>query len=260
MIDVVWDWVAWQRPAGRKAGFTLEGEGEEQHLVRIPGVEFKDYQPHPGIFRDLADVSAQPAGVLRFANRYGQLSNDPLSSFLSTWYGEIDGMRRLVDLSDALEKADWPTLSSRLGIKSKASADAVVDAAVSEIGRTLKRRLLDWPGSETEGAWNSRRSHVELRLKFHDLIGFMFFQVLHGLIGGRRYRPCEYCRKWFQVAPGKGRTDKLSCSPSCRYQLYRRRRRRARELHDHGRTVKQIARALGSEAETVRRWIAKEGT
>jgi hypothetical protein len=106
-----------------------------------------------------------------------------------------------------------------------------------------------------EGGFNTKTKLVQARFEHDDLFGFMLFQFGLSLIEGRQFRQCGFCGQWFRLAPSTARADKATCSDSCRYQLYRRRRRRAIQLHDEGRTAKQISKALGSDVSTIKKWL-----
>jgi DNA-binding NarL/FixJ family response regulator len=77
--------------------------------------------------------------------------------------------------------------------------------------------------------------------------------------GDRRYQQCPVCRRWFELTPGVHRADKLTCSQACRTRAYRHRQEKAVQLHAEGRTVRQIAKEIGSDVKTVRGWIQNSG-
>ncbi len=66
---------------------------------------------------------------------------------------------------------------------------------------------------------------------------------------------CIRCGKRIEYAPGVNRADKTTCSDSCRSLLYRRRKKQAASMQAEGKTVKEIAEALGSDTNTVKGWI-----
>jgi hypothetical protein len=255
MLEVRFDEFTWQHPARRRLGFRWAGEGDARHLALLPGAVLEPYQPHPGTFRDLADLAPDPAAICKFVNRYGVLRTEAPSAFLVSWVDAIRAMHDLVALADALNAADWNKVRQLLDTADDPD-DVLADAAGQRLGGVLKRTALD-QGLDVEGTLNPVTKHAQLRFKHADLHGFMFFQLALSVVGDRRYRRCEYCCKWFQVAPSVGRADKASCSASCRSQLYRRRRRRAVQLHGEGLRLKQIAKKIASDVATVRKWIGK---
>src|SRR5262249_39614545 len=58
-------------------------------------------------------------------------------------------------------------------------------------------------------------------------------------------RRCTECARWFDVAPGTNRADRLTCSTTCRSKAYRERQEQARRMHAEGKTFGKIAKELG---------------
>jgi hypothetical protein len=88
-----------------------------------------------------------------------------------------------------------------------------------------------------------------------NLEGFMWLQFAQAIYHRKEPRRCRECGLWFEVAGGASRTDRETCSDSCRMRGYRQRQARAVEMQAKGKTVKQIARELSSDEDTVRGWI-----
>jgi Putative ATPase subunit of terminase (gpP-like) len=275
MLNPILDEFTWQRPASRRKGFAWEGAGEDLRLVDAPGAAFTDYKPHPGIFRDFADLGHSPEAVLKFANRYGALRKRREWDTLTFWRTGIQETNRLVRLSDAVTTGDWKKLPGTLApfladahLSSaddlrpildkqkrgeKASKNEQVHAAVVRLYHAVSpaQRL------EVEGSWNAMTERVDLRLKHADLIGFMFFQLGHAFLGGRRFRQCAVCGKWTLLRPGVNRADRTTCSDYCRLRRCRQRKQKAGELHAMGWSPERIAREIGSEVSTVREWLSR---
>jgi hypothetical protein len=280
MIYFRFDAFRWQRPARRKQGFAWEGTGDERRLVRVAGAAFVDYDPPITLFRDFADLDGTAEAVLDFANRYGGLgqTKDHLMDYLASWRQHIAGIRELVQLAEALDSGDGRQIKTALGTitpedkqaisERRQKPDAVVNttsitteeyahAALARIGRVLLTRKGFFENLSLEGGWDQRTSRVQARFRHDHLIGFMRFQLGVSLIEGWSFRRCEGCGKWFRLAPGVNRADRTTCTPSCRFQQYRRRRRRAVELHQGGWTPKAIAAEIGSDVRKVKEWIKK---
>jgi hypothetical protein len=275
MLQLVLDDFTWQRPASRKRGFTWEGSDEDPCLVHVPGAAFLSYRPDPGLFRDFADWGQSPEAILNFANRYGSLVPRLEFNTLASWRQGIQEMNRLVALSDAVAAGDWKKLPKALApfltdasladasdirpIRQKqkrretVSRNELADAAVMRLYHAISptRRF------EAEGRWNSLSEKVELRIKYADLRSFMFFQLGHALLGGRRFRQCAACGKWSLLQPGINRADRTTCSGYCRIKLYRQRRTKAEELHRQGWSLQQIVKEIGSDVSTVKQWLAE---
>jgi hypothetical protein len=275
MLQLHLDDFTWQRPASRKRGFTWEGTGEDMCLARVPGAAFNSYRPHPGIFRDFARLEQTPKAVLSFANRYGPLRQRLEFNAFPFWRKGIQDMAKLVTLSDAVTAGDWNTIPEALApflanaylrdaadirpIRQKqkrgeeVSRNELAHAAVIRLWQAIApiQRL------EAQGSWNSMTGKVELRLKHADLLGIMFFQLGHALIGGRRFRQCTVCGKWSLLEPGVNRADRTTCSGYCRLKLCRQRRAKAVALHSRGWGSNKIAKEIGSDVSNVKKWVSQ---
>jgi hypothetical protein len=265
----------WQQPASRKKGFIWGGPEEDLGLVRVPGAEFNAYCPHPGIFRDFADLEQTPKAVLNFANRYGALRQRLEFNTFASWRKGIRQMKQLVTLSDAVTAGDGkqiakalepflvePSLANAADIRpirqkqkrgEKVSRNEQAHAAVMR----LYHAIAPCERFEAEGFWNAPSGKVALRLKHADLLGFMFFQLGHALIGGRQFRQCAACGKWSLLQPRVNRADRITCSGYCRLRLYRQRKTKAEELYRRGWSTQKIAQEIGSEVSTVTNWLSQ---
>jgi hypothetical protein len=278
MLTLALDDFTWERPAGRKKGFTWEGDGETLRLVEIPDVAFEKYQPHRGLYRDFADLPETPEAVLRFANRYGPLGtvlhvlqDGPLrersESRFTDLVRDIQWMKKMVALADAVAAGDLDSVQAALGPLS--CLEQIIFGCgpdphrltPDEVATVAARRLYEPMGASVHpyplATWNAKGKAVHVRLRYFGLKEFMYGQLCIALIGGRHFHPCAVCGKWFWVTPGVNRADRTTCSPSCRFTAYRRRRQRAVELYAAGWNVKRIARELGSDVEKVKQWVAK---
>jgi hypothetical protein len=103
--------------------------------------------------------------------------------------------------------------------------------------------------------WNWRRRRIVRQDLPASLHAAIWMQLAEAVLGNTTARRCRECGRWFDVAPGTSRSDKVVCSTACRSKGYRERQGRARQLHTTGQTFKQIAMELGSDVKTVRGWI-----
>ena len=269
----------WRRPKFRKKGFAWEGRADTSRLALIPGVAFEDYQPPVSLYRDFVGLSCTPDAVLQFANSYGALSYAhrrlpgmevglPRDSF-ARWLEQIRMMKEMVALADAVQVGSLEGMVEALRplcrreamylepdrvtseiIGGRATADEIATVATGKLFQSFH-------GWSPEASWNAEKKSVDARFTFSSLTDFMYSQVSISLIQGRQFQQCKACGRWFQLAPGVGRADKATCSSSCRFTLYRQRRRRALELHEQGWPHKKIAKEVGSEISKVKQWIAE---
>jgi transposase-like protein len=107
--------------------------------------------------------------------------------------------------------------------------------------------------------WEPNRDRLGLYIVPDGLIGALWLQFARAVERDARFRQCTECTTWFEVAPGRGRTDKQFCSTACRTRAYRKRQAAAVRLHGEGRSIEDIARELESDPATVRSWIEREG-
>lgn len=94
------------------------------------------------------------------------------------------------------------------------------------------------------------------------LLGTMVCQFAAALHGAWPFKECAFCHRFFRLAPGVNRANRLTCSHTCKQYLHNRRVERARRLHAEGRTVRQIVKELNvqpqgkkSNVEMVKAWI-----
>ena len=107
--------------------------------------------------------------------------------------------------------------------------------------------------------WAANRDRLGLYIVPDGLIGALWLQFARAVEREARFRQCLECTTWFEVAPGRGRSDKQFCSTACRTRAYRKRQAEAVRLHREGRSIEDIARELESDPDTVRGWIQREG-
>ena len=107
--------------------------------------------------------------------------------------------------------------------------------------------------------WEQSRDRLGLYIVPDGLIGAMWLQFARAVERDAKFRQCPECTTWFEVAPGRGRTDKQFCSNACRTKAYRKRQAEAVRLHGEGRSLEDIARDLDSDPDTVRGWIERKG-
>jgi len=70
----------------------------------------------------------------------------------------------------------------------------------------------------------------------------------------KEQRLCPGCGEWFELEKG-GRSDRAYCTDACRKRVYRDRRDKARQLFSEGKSVKEIAKTLDAEQESVKGWV-----
>jgi len=113
-------------------------------------------------------------------------------------------------------------------------------------------------GAQFRLLWD--RTHGTLRETVRvmpkSLISALWIQFANAIEGDRKYRQCDECREWFELA-GYRRADARFCSDPCRFKAYRKRQNQARSMSAQGVPVKEIAKQLGSDVKTVKGWISE---
>jgi hypothetical protein len=103
--------------------------------------------------------------------------------------------------------------------------------------------------------WDAAKHRIVYADMPFNLCGAVWFQFGHAVHSGSLARRCPQCGRWFEVAQGTNRTDRVFCSNSCRSKNYQERRQRAAELRASGMSARRIAKELGTEEETVKGWL-----
>ena len=115
---------------------------------------------------------------------------------------------------------------------------------------------LDWVD------WNTANSKLVRSLRPNSLLVLLWLQFADALTGVTEFRLCKRkgCGKLIQISrePGGSRTNKQTCSDSCKVRLYQERVRAVMASFDQGRPPEEIATGSETELSTVRRWIARE--
>ena len=83
----------------------------------------------------------------------------------------------------------------------------------------------------------------------------LLVQAAEAAVNEWTLRNCLHCGK--PIAAAANRTDRVFCSDSCRVQDYKKRMRKAVQMHRKGKALPQIAAAVGSDPTTVRGWLRK---
>jgi hypothetical protein len=223
-------------------------------VVPMSGGGRREHQPGPALFREFAGTDPTPEGALLFANRYGLLLDPERSApdgggphpepgvyavhfdngdehfvehyeSFDLWREQIDLLHQAVRIRDTGEGADQLV--------------ALVSDGLA--GRVTPRFVQD-----------PRTGRLELQVVPDNLLGALWLQLAEAIGGGKQFRQCAICGGWFEVS---GRSDQRVCTQACRSKAYRARQDRARQLAAEGRGFPAIAKELGSNAKTVRKWV-----
>jgi hypothetical protein len=124
-----------------------------------------------------------------------------------------------------------------------------VQAAVNERSEGLASPRL---------VWDATGGGLALELVPHGLLGVLWLQLARAVSLGSGFRRCGQCATWFELSPTTARTNRLFCSGACRSKGHRARQARAVELHQQGRSYREIAKDVDSDAATIKKWIKEK--
>src|SRR5262245_61338639 len=99
-----------------------------------------------------------------------------------------------------------------------------------------------------------------VRMRPKTLLGACWWQFARLLAGQSGLRLCKECGRGIELSRDDtgSRIDREFCSPKCKAKGHRARIRSAKQLKAQGKTVKQIAKALGTTTERVEYWLIKK--
>jgi hypothetical protein len=252
-------------------GYEWDGAEYERCLFPAGPWRTREYQPlkeFSGLFRTFAATPPTEEGILAFANQYGHLGAWP------------NAPEEFPDGTDELDTEE--ELAEYLAACEKVIPDEPFEAWVEEIRRVracLERwdRVQRGEGGETDllSVQNGvdlgirfsaqarllkdrRRGGLTIQIMPENLLGAIWLQFAEAVSGNKKYRACATCGRWYELSPDKARADSVYCREACRSRAYRARKEKAVQLAGEGKTPKQIAADLGSDAKTVRGWLKRK--
>jgi hypothetical protein len=245
-----------------------QGHWPDCHLEPIRG-DFRSYEPLKitGLFRTFADIPLTPAGMLAFANQYGNLGDhlaelaypieppefeseqekkewlvymhhfvrwfDPINH----WHGAIQKVRRCVKLWDNAQRG-------RAG-----------ERTVEEVLSTVNQQLTG-DRFQTFFAKDRRKpSGYTMQMVPSNLLAALWLQLGQAITENKRLRSCSACGKWFELAPEHNRKSRYYCTEACRSRAYRDRKEKALRMKKRGKSAHEIADVLNSDVTTVEGWL-----
>jgi len=262
---------------------------------RYIATRYWPFSEFSALFREFANTTPTPEGILAFANKYGLLGLPPRLVFapdgppktfarvncelLEDWVRQIQAMRDATTLWDKIrtdQKADlakvlcwqesheekpagWYYRAQLIpGVPDPCTPGDIVTPALC----LLRNRINDFLVTTVSPMmqFESPRRELALRLLPRDLLAALWLQLAWAVSGNRDYHVCKKCGRWFEVS--KRQLDhrtvrRLFCSDPCKSADYRDNKTKAQALGATGMSPKQIAAELGKSVETVRAWTKK---
>jgi hypothetical protein len=257
------------------------------------------YEPlkrESGLFRIMASLPIDRDAIRGFADTYGLIYDElyhfdyehkgqgyrALGTPFSIWRQTILAVRQWVTVWDLVCANDARGL---LNYVKRLPADLEPADATNPVLANLIAN--SWPILDSSpadriakakhclrfGLWESElRESVTLHLRYdakrdtfgfslvgEDLVVAIWAQLAMAVIDSKEFACCKVCGKPFEVSPEVARTNREYCSTPCRLKAYRARQREAARLRRRGKSLREIAKQLGSDMGTVRGWIEKAG-
>jgi hypothetical protein len=279
----------WSRPAS-KSGCRWRSSDDPILETRGEMITYRPFE-HSGLFRTFADTPETLDGILAFVARFGSLRKQHagfVEESFAEWAWTIQIFRTGVAVCEHVAEGNRKALAKYIRFQPDhvqfldptKTADGDAEAITGIRTEVLVLLGLDpRPGKDLisialmlashalrkvggqmtpDFAWNSVARQIRTRVEVSSLNQMMALQFLSAYGTGKTFAACLVCHRWFELSPGVNRSDRTTCSDSCRVRAYAARRKRARELAAEGKTVRQIAKELGSkDIEKVKGWIER---
>jgi hypothetical protein len=235
------------------------------------------------LYLRFATLDPQRAAINKFANQFGLLVGDKVHTIDGTsppgdrvllWKNEIGDMKDCIDLWEAVHTRNHPKLIEHIGepnTKSKRSGQIeniklalglIRHACNERLSQHIEFRLLDNPAEALPSASDDQppiMGRPEYRSMPKNFLGALWLQLAEAIGRGVEFRPCTDCERWIEIS-GDARSRRTNfCGTACKSRYFRAKKRRARELHADGVSVKEIARELRAKVDRVEVWIEGEG-
>lgn len=201
-----------------------------------------------------------------------------LCDTLQQWQIEIGRMRFLVDVWEALRYDDNKRLGELIRYSDVKGSDLVAIAPILNssgilpadmpkprsggravaVSRWLESAATDFlQGRLTPEVLNDEENDVgTLVFRTDHLIDALWLQFVDAICETKDFQTCSICGTWFDISATGAREDKTLCSPACTAKSYRQRKKHAKRLRAEGKMPSQIAKVVGSDTATVKRWLS----
>jgi hypothetical protein len=254
-----------------------------------PRITWKE-SDEPALFRQFADLPEDPSVILAFARRYGLLLRRQLRFSngkrepLAAWFPRVAWMRHMTTLYDLVLTRDTPL--SRYVRHEGVGPSSVREPSLpgDHVPKRWRWRGRDWWTAErkeddarTVAAYLDARINEELdRFGDRTQIGVtleeggglltlvdlsprtlwecLVAQFWAAASNNLMHQRCGYCGRWITLT-GPDRSDRTTCSPSCRTGLWRLRTKAKALYHNDSQPVAAIAKQLGRKESEIRDWI-----
>jgi hypothetical protein len=204
-----------------------------------------------------------------------------LGESFSSWCGEISAMKSSVTIWEAIKTSDLEGLSKFIQWKEKdwvginkvdGESEVIaaknvypellsrfekplIDPALYWLQRTVNTKLMEHTVT-ARLLWNEHKN-LGIHIVPTSLIGCLWLQFGNAVSGGKEFRACPECHRWFDVSLHASRTDKKFCAPSCKAAAHRKKPEQALRLKSEGLSITEIAKRLDTKTITIKNWLKK---
>lgn len=192
------------------------------------------------------------------------------------WAENIRALRTLVRLWRAIDQQDSDSIAKHVRTTKDDGTQSV--QVVDEEGQLGEPIHVASHVSLTAAAEHALVWAIDQRVRFTTSVGFFALDSEHSrnfaimprslqdaiwlqfglaVVGCKKFGACEVCGKPFEISPQVARTSRRLCGQKCKDRAHRQRRDKVFELAARGVGPKEIAKRVGSQLVTVKKWLAK---
>jgi hypothetical protein len=271
------------RPKTRAAQRRFRCAGDVEDIPKENFVQFDPFKTCSSMFLEFSELDGSEEAILAFTNRYGTLWSDLSGPSLADYHDAIEDLRDAVELWRAVQSEDTQQLgryaawdsAGRLRWKSVLAkpiqfrGETIHFVDVKYGPRKYKRGDLQTPVTDlldfvihTRPSWGTIKparinGRMSLQLEVDDLLSVLWVQFAVAVAEDKSFARCQFCNRPFELAPQINRADRVFCSDNCRVKAYQQRRKLAINLRQQGETPRSIAKATGTDLQTVKKWITE---
>ncbi|HUY91822.1 MAG TPA: hypothetical protein VMV10_23975 [Pirellulales bacterium] len=176
--------------------------------------------------------------ILTFVGRNGCLSGNADGDPAIEWVREVESLRRALYALDVSQR----------------NPDTELLKLMAPEAAILLRQLLN---ERLSGVATALDEQLHLTAGTGRLVDAIWMQVAVAAHSRRRIAKCHRCGTFFEPAGVAAQAGRSYCSHACKIAAYRARQRKAAEMREKGASVREIAKSVGSDVETVKGWLSK---
>ncbi len=199
-----------------------------------------------GIFRpeDRVEHGGRPSFVRSFWRQAKREGTDPVALKLDEFWTARDRLRTVIDLHDALRRGDQ---EAAVRFAHQLHEFSPEDALTYVMTRHLRqaRVTVVFKGADATP-----------KISTTEVLPGLYALLWQNMLRQTPLAPCQRCGGVFRVTRKTKEFCKADCEKASKQAKYRERKATARRLAAEGRTLRQVAAALGNrDLHLIRRWV-----